>query len=92
MIYKGKICTLMVEGCLLKPTASIALESYMFKRAITFIFAQQGGWGRLITKTGPLMGYLNVILAWGGGHLNSNFLKNSNALVVAHVMDFKASV
>lgn len=31
--------TLMAEDCLLKPTASIALESYMFKRAITFMFA-----------------------------------------------------
>ena len=38
------------------------------------------------------MGYLNVFLAWGGGNLNSNFSKNSNALVVAHVVDFKASV
>lgn len=39
------------------------------------------------------MGYLNVILAsLGRGNLNSNFLKNSNALVVAHVLDFKASV
>ena len=27
------------HGSLLKPTASIVLESYMFKRAITFTFA-----------------------------------------------------
>ena len=46
----------------------------------------------LITKTGPFWGYLNVFLAWGGGNLNSNFLKNSNAPVVAHVVNFEASV
>lgn len=62
------------HGSLLKPTASIALESYMFKRVITFIFASQGGWGHLITKTGPLMGYLNVILAsLGRGEFELSF-------------------
>lgn len=33
-----KDCPFMAEGCLMKPSMSIALESYMFKGAITFIF------------------------------------------------------
>ena len=37
------------------------------------------GWGHLITWNGPMMGRLNSFSASGGGNLNKNFAKNSNA-------------
>ena len=38
-----------------------------------------GGWGHLITWNGPMMGHLNSFSASGGGNLNKNFAKNTNA-------------
>ena len=37
------------------------------------------GWGHLITWNGPMMGHLNSFSASGGGNLNKNFAKNTNA-------------
>ena len=37
------------------------------------------GWGHLITWNGPMMGHLNIFSASGGGNLNKNFAKNTNA-------------
>ena len=37
------------------------------------------GWGHLITWNGPMMGRSNSFSASGGGNLNKNFAKNSNA-------------
>ena len=37
------------------------------------------GLGHLITWNGPIMGHLNSFSASGGGNLNKNFAKNSNA-------------
>ena len=41
------------------------------------------GWGHLITWNGPMMGHLNSFSASGGGNLNKNFPKISNARGVA---------
>ena len=38
-----------------------------------------GGWRHLITWNGPMMGHLNSFSASGGGNLNKNFAKNTNA-------------
>ena len=38
-----------------------------------------GGGGHLITWNGPMMGHLNSFSVSGGGNLNKNFAKNSNA-------------
>ena len=50
------------------------------------------GWGHLITWNGPMMGHLNSFSASGGGNLNKNFPKNSNARGVARGEDVEASI
>ena len=50
------------------------------------------GWGHLITWNGPMMGHLNSFSASGGGNLNKNFAKNTNAWGLPAGGDVEASI
>ena len=50
------------------------------------------GGGHLITWNGPMMGHLNSFSASGGGNLNKNFAKNTNARGLSGGGDVEASI
>ena len=72
LYYLWHVRMLSIKPCL--HTQSLEPRSY---------WKVSWGWGHLITWNGPTMGHLNSSLASGGGNLNKNFPKNSNAQGVA---------